>query len=124
MKKLLISLLLTAGLAFAAGLSQSGKAGDMDVTVTTDKPLFVGVNNFKIKVTKGGAEVKDAAVKLKVFMPEMPGMPAMGEEVDAKAASDGYDAKISFCMKGGWQVTTTVVEKGGRTKKYRFNVNF
>ncbi|MEY4504197.1 MAG: hypothetical protein RL154_490 [Pseudomonadota bacterium] len=108
---------------FAAGLNQNGKAGDLDVTVTTQKPLFVGQNDFKITVLKAGQPVKDAIVKLKVFMPAMPGMPAMGEEVDAKAAVDGYDAKATFSMNGGWQVTATIAEKSGKTQKYRFNVN-
>jgi YtkA-like len=123
MKKVLLSLMIAAGLAFAGGVSQNGKAGDLDVTITTDKALFVGTNDFKIKVTKGGKEVKDASVKLKLFMPAMPGMPGMGEEIEAKPTADGYDAKASFSMNGGWQVTTTIAEKGGKAKKYRFNVN-
>lgn len=122
MKKILLGAMLAISM-YAAGLSQNGKAGDLDVIVTTDKALFVGQNDFKIKVTQAGKPVNDANVKLKVFMPEMPGMPAMGEEVNAKASNGAYDAKANLSMKGGWQVTATVATKDGKTQKYRFNIN-
>jgi len=120
MKKIaLIALLAISALAF----NQSGKAGDLDVSVSTDKPIFVGENKFKIKITKAGKNIKDAIVKLKVWMPEMPGMPAMGEEVDAKINGETYEAVAPLMMNGGWQITISAKEKEQKPKKYKFNIN-
>lgn len=124
MKKIIISMLLTAAALFAAPIAQSGKAGDIDVKVKTQKDLFVGQNSFKIELSKGGKPLEAKAVKLKAFMPEMPGMPAMGEEVSAKGSKGMYDALATLSMRGTWQMTVTVVDADGKTKKYRFSVNF
>jgi len=124
MKKIIISMLLTAAALFAAPIAQSGKAGDIDVKVKTQKDLFVGQNSFKIELSKGGKPLEAKAVKLKAFMPEMPGMPAMGEEVSAKGSKGMYDALATLSMRGTWQMTVTVVDPDGKTKKYRFSVNF
>ncbi len=124
MKKIVIATLLTAAALFAAPVSQSGKAGDIDVKVKTEKELFVGQNNFKVELSKGGKPFEAKSVKLKAFMPEMPGMPAMGEEVNAKGAKGAYDAVATLSMRGTWQMTVTVADNDGKTKKYRFSVNF
>ena len=124
MKKSILALIISAVALFAAPINQSVKAGDIDVKVSTEKSIASGPCSFKITLSKNSKEIRDASVKLKIWMPEMPGMPAMGEEVDAKIGADGYVATPSFCMNGGWQVTVTVVEKGQKAKKYRFNVNF
>ena len=123
MKKLLLASLLCAA-AFAAPINISGKAGDVDVKVKSEKDPFVGQNGFAINLAKAGKPLTAKTVKLKVFMPEMPGMPEMGEEVEAKGKDGVYKASINFCMKGTWQVTVTVVDADGKTKKYKTSVNF
>ena len=123
MKKLLLASLLCAA-AFAAPINISGKAGDVDVKVKSEKDPFVGQNGFAINLAKAGKPLTAKTVKLKVFMPEMPGMPEMGEEVEAKGKDGIYKASINFCMKGTWQVTVTVVDADGKTKKYKTSVNF
>ncbi len=123
MKKLLLASLLCAA-AFAAPINISGKAGDVDVKVKSEKDPFVGQNGFAINLAKAGKPLTAKTVKLKVFMPEMPGMPEMGEEVEAKGKDGIYKASINFCMRGTWQVTVTVVDADGKTKKYKTSVNF
>ena len=123
MKKSLIILALAAAALFAAPVNQSGKADDIDVKVTTDKDMNVGANTFKIKLSKAGQEIKDAKVKIRLFMPEMPGMPAMSEDAEAKYVGDSYVVTPSFSMGGGWQVTVTVTQKAQKAKRYKFNVN-
>lgn len=123
MKKILLSALLCAA-AFAAPINIGGKAGDIDVKVKSDKDPFVGQNGFAINLAKAGKPITPKTVKFKVFMPEMPGMPEMGEEVEAKGKDGAYKASVNFCMKGTWQVTVTVVDTDGKTKKYRTSVNF
>ena len=124
MKKVILATLILAMGAFAAPIEQSGKASDIDVKVKSDKDPFVGQNEFSIKLTKAGAPVKAKGVRLKVFMPEMPGMPAMGEEVVAKGANGEYKASINFCMKGTWQITVTVVDTDGKTKRFKSSTTF
>jgi hypothetical protein len=124
MKKIVMATLLTAAALLATPVSQSGKAGDIDVKVKTEKDLFVGQNSFKIELSKDGKPFEAKAVKLKAFMPEMPGMPAMGEEVSAKGSNGVYNALATLSMRGTWQMTVTVAENDGKTKKYRFSINF
>lgn len=124
MKKLVLATLISAAALFAAPIDITGKAGDIDVKVKSEKSPFVGQNGFAINLTKGGKPVAPKSVKFKVFMPEMPGMPAMGEEVDAKGANGAYKASVNFCMSGTWQVSVTVVDADGKTKRYKTSVNF
>ncbi len=123
MKKIVLTALLFAAAAFAAPIDLAGKAGDVDVKVKTDKDPFVGQNKFVIGLSKGGKPLTAKTVKLKVFMPEMPGMPAMGEEVEAQGKDGVYKASANFSMGGTWQVTVTVAEEGGKAKKYKTSVN-
>ena len=124
MKKVVLAALVFAMGAFAAPINIAGKAGDVDVKVKSEKDPFVGQNGFVIDLSKGGKPLTAKSVKLKVFMPEMPGMPAMGEEVEAKGKDGAYKASLNFCMTGTWQVTVTVVETDGKSKKYKTSVNF
>ena len=123
MKKLLLASLLCAA-AFAAPINISGKAGDVDVKVKSEKDPFVGQNGFAINLAKAGKPLTAKTVKLKVFMPEMPGMPEMGEEVEAKGRDGVYKASVNLSMRGTWQMTVIVVDTDGKTKKYKTSVSF
>jgi hypothetical protein len=131
MKKLfkLVSV-LTIALFFVAcnddgssskGFSKSGKAGSLDVTYSSAKPLVVGDNTIDVAVTKDGKAVKDAKVELKVFMPEMPGMPYMEEVKLLSPKGDAYSGNVNFSMGGTWQVKI-FLEKDGKKYKYSSSV--
>jgi len=124
MKKIILATLLATAALFAAPINVGGKAGDIDVKIKSDKDATVGQNNFSISLTKAGKPVNAKNVKLKVFMPEMPGMPAMGEEVDAKGANGEYKASAEVSMGGTWQIIVTVADTDGKKKKYKTSVNF
>lgn len=83
------------------GLSRSDKhsrkSGRRGRKVKSEKDPFVGQNGFAIDLSRG-KPLTAKTVKLKVFMPEMPGMPAMGEEVEAKGKDGAYKASLNFCM--------------------------
>jgi len=131
MKKLfkLVSV-LTIGLFFVAcnddgssskGFTKSGKAGSLDVTYSSAKPLVVGDNTINVSIKDAGKAVTDAKVELKVFMPEMPGMPYMEEVKTMGASGDNYSGNVNFSMGGTWQVKI-FVEKDGKKYKYSSSV--
>ena len=129
MKKLfkLISL-LTLGLFFVAcgdsaseGFTKSGKAGSLAVTYSSAKPLVVGDNTMNIAVTQDGKALTGAKVEMKVFMPEMPGMPYMDFIKEMKASGDAYNGNINFSMGGTWQVKI-YIEKDGKKYKHSSSV--
>ena len=125
---LTIASILTVGFFFTAcggsdsstskGFTKSGKAGSLDVTYSSPKPLVTGNNNISVRVMDHGKVVKGAKVEFKTFMPEMPGMPYMEDIQSLKANGDIYNGNINFSMSGTWQVKI-FVEKDG--KKYKLS---
>jgi ABC-type glycerol-3-phosphate transport system substrate-binding protein len=132
MKKLLkIASILTLGLFFTAcggsdssaseGFSKSGKAGSLDITYSSPKPLVTVNNSISVKVIDHGKVVKGAKVEFKVFMPEMPGMPYMENIQKMNANGDIYNGNVNFSMGGTWQVKI-FIEKDGKKYKYSSSV--
>ena len=131
-KFLTIASILTVGFFFTAcgggnsssstvGFSKSGKAGGLDVTYSSPKPLVLGNNNISVKIMNHGKVVKGAKVEFKIFMPEMPGMPYMEEVQSMKANGDIYNGTVNFSMGGTWQVKI-FVEKDGKKYKHSSSV--
>ena len=130
MKQLLkLVSILTVTLFFVAcedsaksqGFSKSGKAGSLDITYSSAKPLVVGDNRIDVKITNQGKTVKGAKVEFKVFMPEMPGMPYMEDTKTLKESGDSYSGNINFSMGGTWQVRI-FIEKDGKKYKHSSSV--
>jgi hypothetical protein len=130
MKKLFkLASILTVGLFFVAcgdsssseGFSKTGKAGSLNVTYSSAKPLVVGDNTIDVAVTKDGKALKDAKVEFKVFMPEMPGMPYMEESKNMSTSGDSYSGNVNFSMGGTWQVKI-YIEKDGKKYKHSSSV--
>ena len=74
-----------------------------------------------IKVTKNGKPVTGAKVEMKIYMPEMPGMPYMEETKIMRESSNLYSGNINFSMGGTWQVKI-FIEKDGKKYKYSSSV--
>jgi len=129
MKQLLkLITLLTIGLFFIAcgdstseGFTKSGKAGALNVTYSSAKPLVVGDNTIAVKVTDAGKPVTGATVEMKVFMPEMPGMPYMEDVKAMNATGESYNGNVNFSMGGTWQVKI-FIEKDGKKYKHSSSV--
>lgn len=83
-------------------LHKMHRVSGYDVGVSAEKPLFVGNNIIKVALFKEGKKV-DAKVKVKFFMPEMPGMPYMESKDKGETKDGSFDAKINFSMGGTWQ---------------------
>lgn len=79
---------------------------------TTPDPPAVGTNMFRVNFTDAsGSPVTGATVRIRYSMPAMAGMPAMGDEVQARPAGDGeYRAEIDLGAGGKfpWDVTIQV----------------
>jgi len=73
-----------------------------DVALSSKKSLIVGNNTLKVALFKDGKKV-DAKIKIKFFMPEMPGMPYMESKDKTKTKAGEAMVKANFSMSGTWQ---------------------
>lgn len=103
------------------GFSKSGKAGNLDITYSSAKPLVVGDNVMEIKIMDAGQAVTGATVEMKVFMPEMPGMPYMEYIKTMSPSGEAYTGSINYSMGGTWQVHI-FIEKDGKKYKHTSSV--
>ncbi|QKE27376.1 putative copper resistance protein [Arcobacter acticola] len=101
--KIFAALLITVGFLNAQALEQSGQKDGYDIKLSSQKSLIVGTNALDIEISKDGAVLTDVKVKMKIFMPEMPGMPYMEYEDKAVLENGVYKVNINFSMSGTWQ---------------------
>ena len=122
--KIFILAFLTAGLLNAAGFEKEAISQTAKVVLSAEKPLVVGNNTVELLVTLDNAVAEDAAVALKVFMPAMPGMPAMESRVEAESLGSGrYKADLNFSMPGTWQIHVLITPKTGKKIRIKTSVN-
>jgi len=84
-------------------IEQNGEMDGYNVNLYTKSTPISGNNEFFVKLSKDGVTINDAKMKIKVFMPEMPGMPYMDYKAKAKLVNDEYKMMINFSMGGTWQ---------------------
>ena len=101
--KVVLGFFLTFGFLHAELLEQKGQKDGFDVRLTSQKALVVGKNDFIIELSKDSKVVDNAKVKIKFFMPEMPGMPYMESEDNATLVNGVYKMNINLPMSGTWQ---------------------
>jgi hypothetical protein len=101
--KILVALLITVGFLNAEPINQNGEKDGYEVKLSSEKSLIVGNNEIIADFTKDGVNVTDIKVKIKVFMPEMPGMPYMEYEDKASLSDGKYKMNVNFPMAGTWQ---------------------
>ena len=112
------------GVADAASLVDSKKAGEYDVVIRIDRnPPILGVNNLEVDIRGAdGQAVTDAKVLVNYYMPPMPRMAPMNYRVDAPYKGDRYRAKMNFIMEGPWYIAVKI-NHSGKTTTAKFNVN-
>ena len=101
--KIVLGFFLTFGFLQAELLEQKGQKDGFDVRLTSQKALVVGKNDFIIELSKDSKVVDNAKVKIKFFMPEMPGMPYMETEENAILVDGKYKVSVNISMGGTWQ---------------------
>ena len=121
--KLVAMLALTFGLLNAEPVFQEGEKNGYDVVLKSDKSLVVGENTFFVTLLKDGKSFTDAKVKVKFFMPEMPGMPYMEYKDKAELKDGKYKLLINFPMGGTWQYHLMFKTSDGKVHKIRSSVN-
>lgn len=105
--------------------TKSGPAGrSAEVTYMSRKKLVVGNNPIAIEIKdKKGNPIENATVEMKVFMPEMPGMPYMEYKDASKYIQDGkYFTLMNFSMAGTWQVRIYITTKDGQKLLHKSSV--
>lgn len=93
------------------------------VMISSKKPLVTGNNDLTVTLEQEGREVTDAKVKVKFFMPEMPGMPYMEHEEKFALEGNTYKGVINFSMGGTWQYHLKFKTADGEVHKTRGSVN-
>ena len=122
--KIVLGILLTFGFLQAELLEQKGQKDGFDIKLSSPKALIVGKNDFVIELSKDSKVVDNAKVKIKFFMPEMPGMPYMEHEGEGSLAGDKYKMTINFCMNGTWQYQLKFKTDDGVVHTVKSSVNF
>jgi hypothetical protein len=121
--KVILTMLLTIGILNAEPLSQIGEKDGYEVNLTSEKSLIVGNNDIYVQLSKDGNSVTDAKVKIKIFMPEMPGMPYMEYKAKAKFVDGKYKMMVNFSMGGTWQYHLKFKSKDDKVHTVRGSVN-
>ncbi len=104
-------------------LSESHKTDGYTIKLDSKKPLVVGSNDIEVTLLKDGKNITDAKVKVKFFMPEMPGMPYMEYKERLVPDGDKYTGSINFSMSGTWQYQLKFKTADGQKHKIRGSVN-
>jgi len=122
--RVFILALLTAGLLNAAGFEKEAASRSAKVVLSSEKSLVVGANTVELLVTLDNRPIEDASVDVKVFMPAMPGMPAMESTVAASGLGQGrFKAEVNFSMQGTWQIHVLITPKTGKKIRVKTSVN-
>ncbi|HHH72807.1 MAG TPA: hypothetical protein ENL04_03180 [Sulfuricurvum sp.] len=127
MKRLLIliaTLFLSTTLLQAAAFEKIAKSRSAKVLVSSDKPLHVGSNTLYLDIKVKNTVPEGAKVAVKVFMPAMPGMPAMESRADAESLGNGrYKATVNTAMGGTWQMHIFITPNTGKKIRVKSSVN-
>ena len=121
--KLFIVMLSMITMLNAEPVFQEGEKNGYDVKLTSKKSLIVGNNDLFVELAKDGNSITNIKMKIKVFMPEMPGMPYMEYKAKAKIVDGKYKMMVNFSMGGTWQYHLKFKSKDGKIHTIRGSVN-
>jgi len=122
LKAIAISI-LAISISNAEPINVSNNVKGVDVLIKSTNSLVVGSNDFVVTLSKNGKSINDAMVKVKFFMPSMPGMPYMESVVKAKSANGKYILSINLSMGGTWQYQLRFKTSDGKKYKLKGSVN-
>jgi len=121
--KIVAVLLVAFNLTHAEPLLQEGSKDGYEVKLSSEKSLVVGSNELIIELLKDDEVFTNAKVKIKFYMPEMPGMPYMEDEQKGKLVEGKYKVNVNFSMGGTWQYQLKFKTDDGKIHKVRGSVN-
>lgn len=97
---------------------------DYKVIMHTEKPFVNGSNEVEIMISHMNKTVDNADVKVKFFMPEMPGMPYMEYETVAKFVDGKYKCDVNLSMNGTWQYQLKFRTVDKKVRMVKGSVNY
>ena len=120
--KLFMIALLGSSLLQAAAFEKVAKSRATQVMMSSEKPLTTGNNTIHLEI--GHKNYKDSMMKVKVFMPAMPGMPYMESLSNAKSLGNGkFTTNVNLSMGGTWQVHIFLTPKTGKKVRAKTSIN-
>ncbi len=126
-KALLIILAVSVlpGFFWSKGYESQKSVGGNTVTLKAEKyPLIKGDNAISIEVAdKAKKPATDAKLKVRYFMPPMPGMAPMEYAVEPARKGDAYSFTANIPMEGVWKVEVTVTDAAGNESSATFNLD-
>lgn len=126
MKKFMIGSMLLSTLCFGGGFMQMGMSDDIHVMLSSPKVLSEGENKIKVELnrdSRSGANIAAKDVRIKFFMPQMPGMPYMETKDICKKSGTSFECKVNFSMGGTWQYQLFIKDENNEDYKYKGSVN-
>lgn len=121
--EIVLGFFLTFTFLHAELIEQNGQKDGYDVILKSSKALVVGSNEFVVELAKDSKVVDNAKVKVKFFMPEMPGMPYMESESEAVLVNGKYKVNINLSMGGTWQYQLKFKTEDGVVHTIKGSVN-
>lgn len=110
-----------SGLAY---FNEMSTKDDYKVILSTQKPFVNGNNEVEIVISNAGKTVDSAEVKVKFFMPEMPGMPYMEHEAEAKFVNGKYICDVNLPMGGTWQYQLKFRTDDKKVRMVKGSINY
>jgi hypothetical protein len=101
--KIVLGFFLTFGFLHAELLEQNGQKDGYELKLSSTNALIVGNNELYVELLKDSKRVDTVKVKVKFFMPEMPGMPYMESEDNGVLTNGKFKMNINLPMSGTWQ---------------------
>ncbi len=121
---MVFSVLLLVASLNAAAFDKDAKFRTTKVHLSSDKPLGVGSNTFVLDIKVKGKVPAGASVRVKAFMPAMPGMPAMESKAEAQDLGNGkYKVTVNLAMGGTWQLHIFITPKTGKKLRVKTSIN-
>jgi len=104
MKKIFIIMaMLVTTFLNADVITQNGEMNGYKINLYTKSTPISGNNDFYVKLSQNDNPIENAKMKIKIFMPEMPGMPYMEYKAKAILVNGEYKMEVNFSMSGTWQ---------------------
>lgn len=120
-----LALTILSGWGWSKGYESQKSLGGNTVTLKAEKyPLIKGDNTISIEVTdKAKKPVATAGVKVRYYMPPMPGMAPMEYPVQPIKRGDAHAFTANIPMEGVWKVEVTVTGADGAESSTVFNLD-
>jgi hypothetical protein len=122
--------LVTASSLFANDHSSHDHASMNQSSTSSSKMAYhnemMTRDDFKVEImiSNGKEALKNADVKVKFFMPEMPGMPYMEYEDEGKLTNGVFKSNIHLSMNGTWQYQIRFRTDDKKVRSVKGSVNY